>query len=82
MLTTHEASAHLLIIDTIDLQRRCAISDHTGLMRMWRALESFAPRCNCRTVLRWSAWRDGVRWANCPGCGKRHRECQIWFGVS
>lgn len=73
MLTPDEALAHLTILDTVRMvtERRFHKAYAPGALR--RPLETFRPRCNCRRVLNWSAWADGLREAWCV-CGARVRE--------
>jgi hypothetical protein len=68
MLSTTEARAHLTIIETLALVLADKMHHRTALHIMWKPLESFAPRCNCRAVLRFSPWLDGLRVAKCEGC--------------
>lgn len=75
MLTTSEARSHLVIVETIRDVQDNVISEQTAFHRMFRPLESFAPRCNCGRVLRWSPWVDEVRAARCR-CGHWFRECR------
>jgi hypothetical protein len=67
-LTASEVDAHLTIIETIEDVQANVISHHTLLQRVWRPLETFAPRCNCGHVLRFSPWLDGLRVVKCERC--------------
>jgi len=80
MLTTTEARAHLTIADTLAQVLDCRMHYNTALAAMWKPLEVFAPRCNCRRVLTFGPWRDGSRQVICR-CGAVYWEAQIWRGV-
>jgi hypothetical protein len=76
-LTTHEARAHLTIVDTIDALSRCEISDWLAVRLMQAPLECFAPRCpRCRRVLSFGPRVDGLRVVKCA-CGARHFEAAL-----
>lgn len=80
MLTTTEARAHLTIVETLDLVLADKMGSRTATHIMWRPLESFAPRCNCRRVLMFGPVVDGTRIVACA-CGASHFESNIWHKV-
>jgi hypothetical protein len=75
-----EVNAHLSIIDT--LTRAKAHGWHWTAIRdaVWKPLEAFAPRCNCRRVLKFGPWRDGSRIVACS-CGVTFMEAQLSAGA-
>lgn len=76
MLSTSEARAHLTIVDTLDKAHDNVLDYHQALNIIWRPLESFAPRCNCRRVLKFGPWRDGSRFVACS-CGVAFMEAKL-----
>ena len=76
MLTTTEARAHLTIVDTLDLVLKHNLHYKHALKVMWRPLEAFAPRCNCRLVLRFGPWMGGSRMVMCR-CGVSYWESKL-----
>ena len=79
LLLPNEALAHLTIVDTLDKAHDNVLDYHQALNIIWRPLETFAPRCNCRRVLKFGPWRDGSRIAACS-CGVTFMECDIRHG--
>jgi hypothetical protein len=77
MMTTSEARAHLTIIETLALVLSDKMHHSMALDIMWKPLETFAPRCNCRHVLRFSPWLDGLRVVKCEACGWKTLESPL-----
>ena len=80
MLTEHEATSHLAIIEVLSLLAADEIGHGFGLHLLWEPLTSFAPRCNCGQVLKFGPWRDGRRLVACR-CGVSYSEHKIRHGI-
>lgn len=67
-LSAAEVDAHLTILETIEDAQDGDLPYRVALMRFQPSLETFAPRCNCGHVLRFSPWHDGLRVVKCERC--------------
>lgn len=74
-LTIAEARAHVAIMQALDDADRFGWHWSETQRATATPLQQFRTRCNCRRVLNWSPWVDGVRVAWCI-CGMRVRECR------